>query len=367
MIVVLVGGGVALLLQSQPATHAGGASVIGSPSLPASTVNAIFTRLGSPMTGTGKVVVQASQETKIDDAFALAVWWTETNDGAAGVGRAYRNPGGVRGSIGYPSALGGYTIYPSYAAAVMYWFRMIRNRYVDRGLDTVYAIAHPYVGTSTSPLWAAKVIKLMQSYRGEAPAPSVAESGSAVKKSDATVSPYVASMLRKYKQLSRGYTTAVASGNGEQAERVDVSSVPQRPAWAGPVMVFLALLAVLAVAALALRLRRVPSVPISLRTTSPLLPAMPITSVIDYASSNELVQTGPLVALGSPYKHPYSTGSSTTTDRDTDAPMRRVVLLPPQPGKAVSNRTTETLGPRSAGLLTRYKREQMALSHAERD
>jgi hypothetical protein len=96
---------------------------------------------------------------------------------------------------------------------------------------------------------------------------------------------------------------------------------------------------------------------------------MPMTSVIDYASSTEplLVQTGSLVASSSLYKDAYSTGSSSTTERDTDAPMRRVVLLPPQPGKAVSGRTTEALDPSSTGLLTRYKLEQMALSHAERD
>jgi len=369
MIIVLVGGGVALLLQSQLASYAGGASVIGSPSLSASTVNAIFKRLGSPMVGTGKVVVQASQEAQIDDAFALAVWWTETNDGATGVGHTNRNPGGVRDAAGYPSDSGGYTIYPSYSAAVMYWFGMIRSRYVARGLDTVYTIAHPYVGTPSSPLWAAKVVKLMESYRGEAPAPSVADSGSAVKKTVSTKSPYVISMLSKYRQLSRGYTTNATAGNGEQAESVDVSSVLQRPVWTGPVIVFLALLAVLFIAALAFRLRRVRSVPTSLRTTSQLLPVLPITSAIDYAPSTEplLVQTGPLVALSSLYKQPYSTGSSSMTQRDIDAPMRRVVLLPSQPGKAGSGRTTEALGASSAGLLTRYKREQMALSQAERD
>ena len=86
------------------------------------------------MAGTGKLVEQTSRQTNIDDAFALAVWWTETNDGAAGVGLADRNPGSVRGSAGYPSAFDGYTIYPSYSAAVGYWFKMIRNNYVNRGL-----------------------------------------------------------------------------------------------------------------------------------------------------------------------------------------------------------------------------------------
>ncbi len=178
--IVLVGGALALLANMhlrQPAYAArtlpdSDLSVVGAPSLPASTVDAIFSRLGSPMVGTGALVEQRSRQVHIDDAFALAVWWTETNDGAAGVGLADRNPGSVRGSIGYPSAYDGYTIYPSYAAAVVYWFHMLQNIYIDRGLTTVYAISHPYVGTSTSYLWAGKVVALMLRYRGEAPPPS---------------------------------------------------------------------------------------------------------------------------------------------------------------------------------------------------
>ena len=157
---------------------AGDLSVVGEPSLPAATVDTIFKNLGSPMAGTGQLVAQMSRQTHVDDAFALGVWWTETNDGAAGVGLADRNPGSVRGSIGYPSAFDGYTIYPSYAAAVVYWFNMLHNRYVAQGLNTVYLISHPYVGTTSSPLWAAKVVALMLKYRGEAPLhPSVSSNG----------------------------------------------------------------------------------------------------------------------------------------------------------------------------------------------
>jgi hypothetical protein len=156
-------------------------SVVGKPSLPAATVNTILKDLGSPMSGTGQVVEQASQQTHIDDAFALAVWWTETNDGDAGVGLADRNPGSVHGSVGYPSAYDGYTIYPSYSAAIVYWFNMLKNLYVNRGLSTVYLISHPYVGTSSSPLWAGKVVALMRKYRGEAPpAPIVVPHGKRV-------------------------------------------------------------------------------------------------------------------------------------------------------------------------------------------
>ena len=171
--VTLIGGGIAFLYQwHQGATssYASSDSVVGQPSLPASYVDAIFRRLGSPMVGTGQAVEAASRAQNIDDAFALAVWWTETNDGAAGVGLADRNPGSVRGSVGYPSAYDGYTIYPSYSAAVTYWFSMLKKVYINRGLTTVYAISHPYVGTSTSNLWAGKVVALMQTYRAEAPA-----------------------------------------------------------------------------------------------------------------------------------------------------------------------------------------------------
>src|SRR5258706_7855405 len=187
LVILFIGGGIALLLQLSAARfsvqHAGATllvsnrqdgdlSVVGQPSLPPATVDAIFSRMGSPMVGTGKVIEQVASQEHIDDAFALAVWWTETNDGASGVGLTYPNPGGVRGSIGYPSGSGGYTIYPSYTAAATYWFHLIRNNYVDRGLSTVYAISHPYVGTFSSYLWAGKVVALMMRYRAEAPPPS---------------------------------------------------------------------------------------------------------------------------------------------------------------------------------------------------
>lgn len=171
---VLLAGATALcwqVVQGQ-STRADGVSVVGPPSLPAATVDAILTRMGSPMAGTGQVVEQASRRTRIDDAFALSVWWVETNSGAAGVGRTDRNPGSVRGSPGYPSGYGGYTIYPSYAAAIVDWFDILKSRYIDRGLTSVYTICYPYVGTGGAALWAAKVARLMWLYRGEAPPPA---------------------------------------------------------------------------------------------------------------------------------------------------------------------------------------------------
>src|SRR5258708_13322348 len=108
LIIALIGGGVALLNQWHqvvvPSHATSSDSVVGPPSLPAATVDSILRHMGSPMTGVGQAVETASRAANIDDAFALAVWWTETNDGAAGVGLAARKPRSVRGPLGSPSA-----------------------------------------------------------------------------------------------------------------------------------------------------------------------------------------------------------------------------------------------------------------------
>ncbi len=173
ILIILLGAATTFFWQTHselPARAAGG-DVVGPPTLPAATVDSILANMGSPMVGTGAVIEQASRQTNIDDAFALAVWWTETNDGAAGVGLADRNPGSMRGSYGYPAAFDGYTIYSSYAAGIIDWFNVVRSRYVDRGLTSAYTICYPYVGTSSSYQWAIKVVNLMIRYHGEAPPP----------------------------------------------------------------------------------------------------------------------------------------------------------------------------------------------------
>lgn len=166
-LIILLGGGVTLLWQIHQGTNsrADGGDVVGPPTLPAATVDKIFAEVGSPMVGTGKIVEQAARQENIDDAFALAVWWVETNDGQAGVGLNNRNPGAV-------ASTNGFIFYPSYANAVTDWFSVLRSRYVTRGLTSVYTICYPYVATSHSLEWANKVVNYMLRYRGEAPAPT---------------------------------------------------------------------------------------------------------------------------------------------------------------------------------------------------
>ena len=357
LVILLIGGGIALLLQPREPSQADGVSVVGPPSLAAPTVNAIFTRLGSPMAGNGDVIVRASRNMQIDDAFALAVWWSETNDGEAGTGRAYgdRNPAGVRGSPGYPSDFSGYTIYPSYAAAIVYWFGMIRHKYVDRGLNTVYAISYPYVGTSNSPLWAAKVTRLMLQYRGEAPPPTAIPTINP----RPIVSPGTTGVSKTHVRPVEVDARAFSEHTQLQPHDIRVSAVPPQAAYTGWIelsVIFLAFLAafVLTIWALrTMRLRRVVPVPMPLRTTSALLPlAMP-------GLSQEL----PLLYVGEPFgvhttealRVDIAAANTPAGSQDTDPRLRRMTLLPSQPAQVSSTREAITVGPHTTGLLSRYK------------
>jgi hypothetical protein len=259
---ILISGCLTLLwhVQEHHTTHADGGNVIGPPSLPAATIDAIFTRAGSPMAGTGKVVEQIARQANIDDAFALGVWWAETNDGMAGVGRGDRNPGAVRGSPDYPAARDSYTLYPSYSVAIADWFKILKSRYVSRGLTSVYTICYPYVGTAGSASWAAKVVSYMYRYRGETPpAPTVASPHHIP-----SHKPYSISANDKHKTIDvrpkqTTKSTVAPPIVTSQSAQVQQSVIPVRSSTNQlPLMAF-GLLASLVIALYARKIRRVPT------------------------------------------------------------------------------------------------------------
>ncbi|TMC19182.1 MAG: hypothetical protein E6J33_05980 [Chloroflexi bacterium] len=391
-VIILIGGGVALLWTNQQGHHngqpagaveaAGDVSVTGPPTLSAATIDSIFARLGSPMVGTGKVVEQASRQTNVDDAFALGVWWTETNDGGAGVGLAYRNPGSVRGSVGYPSGSLGYTIYPSYTAAISYWFNLLRNNYVNRGLSTVYTIARPYVGTTSYPLWAGKVINLMFSYRGMAPPPS---SVTPTPRPKPTIDPniVVANLARQYKQrkltpLLQSRSTSGLSplpGQGLAQEMSQQGSIgtsqsdnpPPLPRNAVLIIVLFGLLTALAIAWYGLKLK-VPVVDVNTESNQTEQAQFESPSLLQ--SDGETPSTDNLPVLPIDTRVPVHEGFAPSTDdlpvlptplpatseqgRVTDALPRPIIALPAH----TDTRTPVTIGAgagtRSGGLLSRY-------------
>ena len=395
LVIVLIGAGVALLMQPHIPGQADGVSVIGPPSLPASTINAIFRSLDSPMVGTGDIIEQTSRKTQIDDAFALAVWWTETNDGEAGTGRPNgdHNPAGVRASIGYPMDYGGYTIYPSYSAAIVYWFGMIRNNYVNRGLSTIYAISYPYVGTASSPLWAAKVARLMFQYRGEVP-PAALSTPTSVPASPLVSTRHHHKLIRRRPEHDRPFVkkpvqTQPVQTHSVQTQPTEVSSALQYAGWIGLGVLlgvlFLALLAASGIAIRIMRSKRVVPVPVPERTTSRLLPIVPLIRALDTPSTEPLaVWTEPLVAPGGLLKMPVAwtrteslsaeqfpgrvadSENPQTSSLDSDPRVRRVTLLPTVASRFIEDppqevpvvKELETVGVRSGGLLTRYREMQ---------
>jgi hypothetical protein len=374
---------------SSQAAHAGDLSVVGKPSLPAATVDAIFKGLGSPMKGTGQIVLQASMQTNIDDAFALAVWWTETNDGAAGVGLADRNPGSVRGSVGYPSAYDGYTIYPSYSAAIVYWFNMLKNIYVNRGLSTVYLISHPYVGTSSSPLWAGKVVALMLKYRGEAPpAPIVVPHGKRVTEPTVyihTTSTSTPTPLEQHAQSQVSKTLKIRSSN--IVRQVNTESVVSLSI--EYVIVFFALLLALAIVVCVLWLEKRPGQTmegaeaqgeitqdegkqdenaqgeIVLGKPGPryIRNTRPYRSIALYAliQSEDAPNTDALIATAQEMDAPQTDAlvmRAQEMDTGTIFRIRRTILLPSTPvvetTKSGESPAGRSLRSRSTGLLSRY-------------
>ncbi len=361
-----------------PINLAGDVGVSGPPTISAATVNAIFARLGSPMAGTGNLVEQASRKANIDDAFALAVWWTETNDGAAGVGLADRNPGSVRGSVGYPSAFDGYTIYPSYSAAIAYWFNMLRNFYVNRGMSTVYAIAHTYVGTASYPLWAGKVIALMYKYRGLAPPPPASLPKPTVNPSIVAANKARTHKLAAWLQYLRAHDLTTQEIYELQAQKINsaTATMPQPaksastlPFGANLAIVFFGLLAALAIALYARKLPVAPSqedwssvqktpadlplhnqhVPFAQKMlpTPPRTPAINPPAPSTSGSSTINVRVAPGKISPTPAFSLPSRNHSTYT---TDAIPRRITLLPTNPNE----------NPSSESLLRKYHQQDDA-------
>jgi hypothetical protein len=352
LVMLLIGSGLALLWANEHAGHgqaqAADVSVVGPPTLAASTIDGIFTRLGSPMRGLGTLIEQMSRQDNIDDAFALGVWWTETNDGEAGVGLADRNPGSVRGSVGYPSAWDGYTIYPSYADAVVYWFNMLRTRYVDEGLSTVYVIARPYVGTSSYPLWAAKVINLMYEYRGLAPPPPIN-----TPTPKPTVNPFVLASRSAWRgrqaaeaQWFAQHNTAPLAYQGLSQERVRPTSAPLlSPAQVmDGALVALGLLLALLMALLALKVGKMS---VSQRARVAVAPAAQTNTVVPAMNVLSLPAYSPVALPSTPMPRLPAYGGAS-------GPPRRVTL---RPAPSFTSEPTPVLvgaSGRPNGLLSRY-------------
>ncbi|HMA36976.1 MAG TPA: hypothetical protein VKY74_21150 [Chloroflexia bacterium] len=142
--------------------------VVGPPTLSAALIDDILAEYGSPAQGQGATFYQMGLKYGIDPAFALGFYVYESHCGTQGVARFTRGIGNIRWTPGFAS-YAGYRAYPTYAAGIEDWFKLIRELYVDSwGLHTVAEIVPRYAPPADNndpPTYVATVESLVAAWR----------------------------------------------------------------------------------------------------------------------------------------------------------------------------------------------------------
>ncbi|MHB8600168.1 MAG: hypothetical protein ACYDER_25580 [Ktedonobacteraceae bacterium] len=135
-------------------------SVVGRPSLSAHFIDAVLAVYHSSAVGLGQAMVADSLHFGIDDVYALAFFWHESQFGRFGVARVTRSLGNIVCTSGYPSCSGRFRSYASWQAGCLDWFRLLAVEYVPHGLTTVQRIVPVYAPSSENDV-AAYVVAVM--------------------------------------------------------------------------------------------------------------------------------------------------------------------------------------------------------------
>ncbi len=129
-------------------SHVSGMSVLGGPSLSVAFVDQVLAVHHSPAVGTGSVFYALSERYGVDDAFALAFFWHESNFGVNGEARVTHSLGNLRciaGADCVDQDRGGYASFPDWASGCEAWYTLIRGPlYVGSGRLTVETIIPRY-------------------------------------------------------------------------------------------------------------------------------------------------------------------------------------------------------------------------------
>ncbi|HVB20716.1 MAG TPA: hypothetical protein VNG51_02065 [Ktedonobacteraceae bacterium] len=152
---------------SVPMAPAAASSVIGRPSLSAHFVDAVLAAYHSPAIGLGQAMVTDSLHFGIDDAFALAFFWHESQFGRLGVAVTTRSLGNIVCTPGYPVCVGRFRWYASWQAGCLDWFRLLAVEYLPRGLTTLEQIVPVYAPSSENDVSAyiAAVLSAVSAWR----------------------------------------------------------------------------------------------------------------------------------------------------------------------------------------------------------
>ncbi len=123
-------------------------AVVGRPSLSAHFIDAVLAAYHSPAVGLGQAMIADSVRYGIDDVFALAFFWHESQFGRFGVAAVTRSLGNIVCTAGYPSCSGRFRSYVSWQDGSLDWFRLLATEYLPRGLTTVERIVPVYAPAS---------------------------------------------------------------------------------------------------------------------------------------------------------------------------------------------------------------------------
>jgi hypothetical protein len=125
-----------------------GTSVLGGPSLSASFMDEVLAHYHSPAAGTGEALYEDSVRYGIDDAFAMAFFWHESNFGVNGEATATHSLGNLRcisGAACVDQDRGGYAAFPDWPTGYNSWYVLIKGPlYVGDGRTTVETIIPRY-------------------------------------------------------------------------------------------------------------------------------------------------------------------------------------------------------------------------------
>ena len=130
--------------QSSNQPPASGSSVVGSPSLTAQQIDTILSNAGSPAAGTGQDLYNLGAQYNIDPAFAMAVFFNESNFGKAGTAASTRSLGNLR-CIPDAACWNGYATFSSWQDGYNAFYKLIAGPiYVGSGLTTPETILPKY-------------------------------------------------------------------------------------------------------------------------------------------------------------------------------------------------------------------------------
>jgi hypothetical protein len=140
-------------LQAPPGVTLPKGEIVSSPSINAVTILWEFQQRGSPAElqtmDMASHIVDDSVQYQIDDAFAVALWAEETQDGRTAIAGT-RNIGNMTGPTGVHAVGHIFTIFPTWEAGIDAWFQQAA-RYAQRGLTDVQSFSLYYVDGILNP------------------------------------------------------------------------------------------------------------------------------------------------------------------------------------------------------------------------